>query len=67
MEKEECFCKTPFEGIICREAIEHVENIPHVLRLFKNNLTDNGTLVMSFSNRLSIRSRIYYLLTGFYR
>lgn len=59
--------QAPFDVIICREVIEHVENIPHVLRFFKKNLTHDGLLILSFPNRLTFRSRLYYLLTGFYR
>lgn len=64
---EELLPQGPFDVIICREVIEHVENVPHVLRFFKRNLTHNGIVIFTFPNRLTFRSRLYYLLTGFYR
>lgn len=66
-QKEDVLPSAPFDGIICREVIEHVENVPHVLRLFHKNLVDDGILILTFPNRLTFRSRLYYLLTGFYR
>ena len=57
----------PFDAVICREVIEHVESVPHVLRFFREQLADDGVLILSFPNRLTFRSRLYHLLTGFYR
>lgn len=56
-----------FDVVICREVIEHVESVPHVLREFNRVLKPGGTLILTFPNRLQIRSRIMYLLSGFYR
>ncbi len=56
-----------FDFVICREVIEHVESVPHVLREFNRILKPGGTLVLTFPNRLQIRSRILHLLSGFYR
>jgi len=56
-----------FDVVICREVIEHVESVPHTLREFNRILKPGGTLIMTFPNRLQIRSRILHLLTGFYR
>lgn len=56
-----------FDAIVCREVIEHLESIPHALREFNRILAPGGTLVLTFPNRLHIRSRILHLLTGFYR
>ncbi|WP_243544649.1 class I SAM-dependent methyltransferase [Pseudodesulfovibrio tunisiensis] len=56
-----------FNAIICREVIEHVESVPHTLREFNRLLRPGGTLVLTFPNRLHIRSRFYHVLTGFYR
>ena len=53
--------------VICREVIEHVECVPHTLREFNRVLKPGGRLIMTFPNRLQIRSRILHLLTGFYR
>jgi len=53
--------------ILCREVIEHVESVPHTLREFARLLVPGGRLVMTFPNRLQIRSRFFALLSGFYR
>lgn len=56
-----------FDVIICREVIEHVESVPHTLREFHRILKDGGTLILTFPNRLQIRSRFLHLFSGFYR
>lgn len=58
---------TLFDVVICREVIEHVESVPHTLREFKRILKPGGTLILTFPNRLQIRSRFLHLLSGFYR
>lgn len=55
-----------FDAVVCREVIEHVESVPHTLREFFRLLRPGGVLVLTFPNRLLLRSRIYHLLTGFY-
>lgn len=55
-----------FDAVVCREVIEHVESVPHTLREFFRILRPGGTLVLTFPNRLLLRSRFYHLLTGFY-
>lgn len=61
------FPDASFDVILCREVIEHVESVPHTLREFKRLLAPGGRLVMTFPNRLQVRSRFYHLCTGFYR
>ncbi len=56
-----------FDVVICREVIEHVESIPHVFREFNRILKPGGTLILTFPNRLQIRSRFMHLFSGFYR
>ena len=56
-----------FDVVICREVIEHVESVPHTLREFHRILKDGGTLILTFPNRLQIRSRFLHLFSGFYR
>lgn len=56
-----------FDVVICREVIEHVESVPHVLREFNRILKPGGTLILTFPNRLQIRSRFMHLMSGFYR
>ncbi|MHC1699935.1 MAG: methyltransferase domain-containing protein [Humidesulfovibrio sp.] len=61
------FADASFDVILCREVIEHVESVPHTLREFARLLAPGGRLVLTFPNRLQIRSRLFYLLSGFYR
>lgn len=61
------FADASFDVVLCREVIEHVESVPHTLREFARVLTPGGRLVLTFPNRLQIRSRLFHLLTGFYR
>lgn len=56
-----------FDIVICREVIEHVESVPHVLREFNRILKPGGKLILTFPNRLQIRSRFLHLFSGFYR
>jgi len=56
-----------YDVVICREVIEHVESVPHTLREFHRILKPGGTLILTFPNRLQIRSRFLYLFSGFYR
>ena len=56
-----------FDVVICREVIEHVESVPHTLREFHRILKPGGTLILTFPNRLQIRSRFLHLFSGFYR
>ena len=56
-----------FDVVLCREVIEHVESVPHTLREFRRVLAPGGRLVLTFPNRLHVRSRIFHLFSGFYR
>ncbi|OIN98939.1 MAG: hypothetical protein AUJ49_12100 [Desulfovibrionaceae bacterium CG1_02_65_16] len=61
------FADGSFDVVLCREVIEHVESVPHTLREFRRVLAPGGRLVLTFPNRLQVRSRIYHLFSGFYR
>jgi SAM-dependent methyltransferase len=61
------FADASFDVVLCREVIEHVESVPHTLREFRRVLAPGGRLVLTFPNRLHVRSRILHLFTGFYR
>jgi len=61
------FADASFDVILCREVIEHVESVPHTLREFHRILAPGGRLVLTFPNRLQVRSRLYHLFSGFYR
>ena len=59
--------KAPFDVIICREVVEHLPNIPATLGRLADHLKPGGALILTLPNRLEIRSRVYHLMTGFYR
>ncbi|MDR3639920.1 MAG: class I SAM-dependent methyltransferase [Humidesulfovibrio sp.] len=61
------FADGSFDVVLCREVIEHVESVPHTLREFRRVLAPGGRLVLTFPNRLQVRSRIFHLFSGFYR
>lgn len=61
------FADASFDVVLCREVIEHVESVPHTLREFARVLVPGGRLVLTFPNRLQVRSRIFHLFSGFYR
>lgn len=61
------FADASFDFILCREVIEHVESVPHTLREFRRVLAPGGRLVLTFPNRLQVRSRLYHVFSGFYR
>ena len=50
----ECLESGGYDGIICSSVIEFVDDVPAVLRNFRRALRDNGSLFISFANRLSL-------------
>ncbi len=55
-----------FAVVTCIEVIEHVENFRAVLREAFRILQPGGLAVFSTPNVLNLRSRLRYLLSGFY-
>ncbi len=53
-----------FDLITCIELIEHLESPGKLIQLIKNNLSVNGTCVMSTPNIHSIPARLRFLLKG---
>ncbi len=53
-----------FDLITCIELIEHLENPGKLIQLIKNNLSKDGTCVMSTPNIHSIPARLRFLLKG---
>ena len=53
-----------YDIIISIELIEHIENPFHFIREIAKNLTENGVVLLTSPNILSLRSRLRYLLTG---
>ncbi len=55
-----------FDLVTCTEVIEHIEHYRRTIREIYRVLRPGGILVLSTPNVLSLRSRIRYLLFGFY-
>lgn len=55
-----------FDLVTCTEVIEHLENYHAVLRDACRILRPGGVLIVTTPNVLNIRSRIRYLLFGFF-
>ena len=55
-----------FDLITCTEVIEHVEHYRHTFREIFRILKPGGTFVLTTPNILNLRSRIRYLLFGFF-
>ena len=53
-----------YDIIISIELIEHIENPFHFVREIAKNLSDNGTVLLTSPNILSLRSRLRFFLTG---
>ncbi|HEV2095599.1 MAG TPA: class I SAM-dependent methyltransferase [Chthoniobacterales bacterium] len=55
-----------FDLVTCTEVIEHIEHYHRTIREIYRVLQPDGILVLSTPNVLSLRSRIRYLLFGFF-
>jgi len=55
-----------FDSIACVEGIEHIENPPFLLREFARVLKPHGTLLLTTPTITSLRSRLKFLLFGYY-
>ena len=53
-----------YDIIISIELIEHIENPFHFIREISKNLAENGVVLLTSPNILSLRSRLRYFLTG---
>lgn len=56
-----------FDVIICQEIIEHIENPWKMIREAKRLLKEDGIIVITTPNTLSIQSRIMFLFTGYFK
>ena len=57
---------TTFDLITCTEVIEHIEQYRQMFREIFRTLKPGGTFVVTTPNVLNLRSRIRYLLFGFF-
>ncbi|TNC99665.1 MAG: ubiquinone/menaquinone biosynthesis methylase-like protein [Gallionellaceae bacterium] len=55
-----------FDLVTCTEVIEHLEHYRSTLRDIHRVLKPNGTLVLTTPNILNLKSRIRFLIFGFY-
>ncbi|MBW1693293.1 MAG: class I SAM-dependent methyltransferase [Deltaproteobacteria bacterium] len=55
-----------YDIIIAIELIEHIENPFHFVREIGKNISQNGVVLLTSPNILSLRSRLRYLFTGCY-
>jgi ubiquinone/menaquinone biosynthesis C-methylase UbiE len=55
-----------FDLVTCTEVIEHLEHYRYTLREMHRVLKPGGTLVISTPNILNLKSRIRFLIFGFY-
>jgi SAM-dependent methyltransferase len=61
------FRDAEFDLVVMLEVIEHIPDIPHMLREISRVLKPGGTAIVTTPNRLNVASRIHYLLTGYYK
>lgn len=60
------FSEESFDVIVCQEIIEHVENPWKLFRDVKSMLKKDGEFILSTPNILSIKSRIKFIITGYF-
>jgi SAM-dependent methyltransferase len=60
------YCDATFDLVTCTEVIEHIEHYRHTIREIYRVLKPGGLFVLTTPNVLNLRSRIRYLLFGFF-
>jgi 2-polyprenyl-3-methyl-5-hydroxy-6-metoxy-1,4-benzoquinol methylase len=58
------FADGVFDGVVCQEGVEHLENLAAFLRECRRVLRDGGHLWITTPNFMDLSSRLSYLLTG---
>ncbi len=56
-----------FDLVMMLEVVEHLADIPHILREIARVMRPEGVAILSTPNRLNVTSRLHYLLSGFYK
>jgi SAM-dependent methyltransferase len=61
------FRSQTFDLVMMLEVVEHLADIPHILREIARVMKPGGVAILSTPNRLNVTSRLHYLLSGFYK
>jgi SAM-dependent methyltransferase len=61
------FKSARFDLVTMLEVIEHLADIPHAIEEIARVLKPGGVAIITTPNRLSVTSRVHYLLTGYYK
>jgi len=61
------FRSAGFDLVMMLEVVEHLADIPHILREIARVMKPGGVAILSTPNRLNVTSRLHYLLSGFYK
>ena len=61
------FRSNTFDLVMMLEVVEHLADIPHILREIARVMKPEGVAILSTPNRLNVTSRLHYLLSGFYK
>ena len=61
------FRSSTFDLVMMLEVVEHLADIPHILREIARIMKPAGVAILSTPNRLNVTSRLHYLLSGFYK
>lgn len=56
-----------FDLVMMLEVIEHLADIPHMLREIARVMRPGAVAIVTTPNRLNLASRIHYLLSGYYK
>src|SRR4029077_12031888 len=61
------FRSAQFDLVMMLEVVEHLADIPHILREIARVMKPGAVAILSTPNRLNVTSRMHYLLSGFYK
>lgn len=61
------FRSDAFDLVMMLEVVEHLADIPHILREIARVMKPGAIAILSTPNRLNVTSRLHYLLSGFYK
>jgi SAM-dependent methyltransferase len=59
------FKQSTFDYVVCTEGIEHIENPHHLIREFGRLIKDDGYLIVTTPNVMTIKSRLRFLFYSY--